>query len=179
MGIRLRNSQCILFSVMAGLIFLLNNGVVEARILACESFNQQPRYCRADTRGGVRLIRQISDSRCYEGDTWGYDPWGIWVTGGCRAKFEIGDYYAEPYGHRDYDDRNRPREGYQYRQTRRTIRCESWENRETYCRVPVGHARVEVERQLSDTPCQLGRNWGWNGGGIWVTRGCRAIFSIY
>jgi hypothetical protein len=25
----------------------------------------------------------------------------------------------------------------------------------------------------------MGENWGWDRGGIWVKKGCRAVFSIY
>jgi hypothetical protein len=38
----------------------------------------------------VALARQISNSMCIRGDTWGYDSNGIWVTRGCRAEFVLG-----------------------------------------------------------------------------------------
>lgn len=57
--------------------------------ITCSSDNGQRVYCNADTRGGVRLARQISGSRCEEGSTWGYDTRGIWVDRGCRAEFDI------------------------------------------------------------------------------------------
>lgn len=59
--------------------------------LRCESINDQWRSCPADTRGGVRLVLQLSPHGCWEGDTWGYDRNRIWVTRGCRAEFRIGD----------------------------------------------------------------------------------------
>lgn len=169
----------VFFSVGVGFLVLLGHAAVEARTLICESVDGQPRYCRADTRGGVRLVRQYSKSGCYEGRTWGYDRRGVWVTDGCRAKFELGEYYADPYGQRGYDDDYRPRDDRRYRYVPRTITCESWGNRLNYCRAPLGNARVEIDRQLSDTRCRLGVNWGWDGGGVWVKNGCRAVFSIY
>ena len=47
-------------------------------------------YCPADTRGGVQLVKQNSDSSCRQGKGWGYDRRGIWVNHGCRADFQVG-----------------------------------------------------------------------------------------
>jgi len=56
----------------------------------CASDNMERNYCNADTRNGVRIIRQRSESDCIYGRTWGYDRRGIWVDRGCRADFEVG-----------------------------------------------------------------------------------------
>jgi hypothetical protein len=55
----------------------------------CASDDGKRRYCGADTRGGVQLVRQRSGSPCDRGRTWGYDRNGIWVDRGCRAEFEV------------------------------------------------------------------------------------------
>ena len=58
----------------------------------CESVQSNSygrKYCPADTRGGVRLIRQISNSTCSQGSSWGYDTHGVWVDNGCQAEFEM------------------------------------------------------------------------------------------
>jgi hypothetical protein len=34
-----------------------------------------------------------------------------------------------------------------------------------------------MERQLSSQPCEEGRSWGYNERGVWVDRGCRAVFE--
>jgi hypothetical protein len=60
------------------------------QVLACSSDDGRRKYCNADTRGGVRMSRQVSGSPCREGETWGYDGRGIWVDRGCRAEFQIG-----------------------------------------------------------------------------------------
>ena len=60
-----------------------------ARVL-CESQNEAMNRCPADTTYGVTLARQISNSTCVRGQTWGYDANGIWVTRGCRAEFVLG-----------------------------------------------------------------------------------------
>lgn len=59
------------------------------RIL-CESQDRGMHRCPADTYWGVTLARQISDSVCVRGATWGYDANGIWVNNGCRAEFVLG-----------------------------------------------------------------------------------------
>src|SRR5438094_1874858 len=65
------------------------NVIPNAGTITCSSDNGRRVYCDADTRGGVRLVRQISGSRCVEGSTWGYDERGIWVDAGCRAEFDV------------------------------------------------------------------------------------------
>ncbi len=61
-----------------------------AQVMQCSSDHGRRTYCEADTRGGVRLMRQISGSACQEGETWGFDRRGIWVDRGCRGEFEVG-----------------------------------------------------------------------------------------
>jgi hypothetical protein len=57
--------------------------------VTCSSNDGRHEVCEADTRGGVRMIRQLSGSACEQGRTWGYDRRGIWVDRGCRAEFEV------------------------------------------------------------------------------------------
>ena len=58
-------------------------------VITCSSNHGERVYCEADTRGDVRLTRQISGTPCVEGSTWGADRRGIWVDHGCRAEFSI------------------------------------------------------------------------------------------
>ncbi|HEX6773150.1 MAG TPA: DUF3011 domain-containing protein [Acidobacteriaceae bacterium] len=58
-----------------------------AQTITCSSDDGGRRFCGADTRNGVRLVRQRSDARCTQGYSWGYDRRGIWVDRGCRADF--------------------------------------------------------------------------------------------
>lgn len=60
------------------------------RPFTCSSDNGGRVFCEADTRDGVRLLRQISGSPCRQGETWGYDRRGVWVDRGCRAEFALG-----------------------------------------------------------------------------------------
>jgi len=57
--------------------------------IRCESINNQRQYCSADTRGGVRLLQQVSNAACVQGSSWGFDQSGVWVDRGCRADFEV------------------------------------------------------------------------------------------
>jgi hypothetical protein len=40
-----------------------------------------------DTRGGVRLVQQTSQTQCREGSNWGYDRDSVWVDRGCAGRF--------------------------------------------------------------------------------------------
>ena len=59
-----------------------------ASTITCSSDNGQRQYCKADTRRGVRLIRQIHGSGCQPAN-WGYDARGVWVDRGCQAEFDL------------------------------------------------------------------------------------------
>ncbi|WP_313441009.1 DUF3011 domain-containing protein [Stenotrophomonas sp.] len=59
------------------------------QVIACHSNDRRQQYCEANIRRGVRLIRQDSRSACVEGNTWGWDRRGIWVSNGCRAQFQV------------------------------------------------------------------------------------------
>lgn len=43
------------------------------------------------------------------------------------------------------------------------------------CRTPF-HERALLSRELTDTRCIEGRNWGWRPGAVWVDGGCAAVF---
>ncbi len=81
-----------------------DNARLTSQTIRCESNNNARNYCPVDTRGGVRLSRQISGSACTQGSTWGYDNNRIWVDNGCRADFQVSSFGADatptPYGTR-------------------------------------------------------------------------------
>lgn len=58
------------------------------------------------------------------------------------------------------------------------MRCESRDFAHNFC--PSGGRVVSAQlvRQLSRAPCQLGRTWGWQGHGIWVSDGCAGDFQV-
>jgi hypothetical protein len=157
--------------------------------IRCESRDYRDRYCPADTYGGVRVARQLSNTACYQGRNWGYDEGGIWVSDGCAAEFVTNgdrpDYghggygygydgygYDEGYGRPSY---GRYRYGHGY--SGRMIRCESRDFRDGYCRANIRQG-ADIVRQISRSPCQYGRTWGYDRRGIWVTDGCAAEFAV-
>jgi hypothetical protein len=58
-------------------------------LVRCESSARETVRCKADTRRGVTLARQLSRAGCWYDETWGYDAKGIWVSNGCRADFAL------------------------------------------------------------------------------------------
>lgn len=60
------------------------------KTVRCESSSRETVQCKADTRGGVTLQRQLSRAGCWYDETWGFDSRGIWVSNGCRADFALG-----------------------------------------------------------------------------------------
>lgn len=136
-----------------------------------------------------RLSKQVSNTRCVYGETWGNERGSVWVDRGCRANFEParggwggGD---RPPG---WDD-----DGYPYPGSRpgwggggpgwddrpQEVRCDSNGGRYQVCPVDLGRdGRVRLVRRLSDSRCVEGYSWGWDRRGIWVDQGCRAIFQV-
>lgn len=59
--------------------------------LACESKDGKRNYCRVGgaENSEIRLSKQMSDSSCQEGSSWGRDDYGVWVDRGCRAEFRV------------------------------------------------------------------------------------------
>ncbi|HEX6750613.1 MAG TPA: DUF3011 domain-containing protein [Longimicrobium sp.] len=76
--------------------------------VTCESYEGQRQVCGADTRNGVRLVDQLSDRACVGGRTWGYTRNAIWVSGGCRARFQVGSStrYSRGTNYNDNYDNN-------------------------------------------------------------------------
>jgi hypothetical protein len=75
---------------LAAFALLAPAGPASAGTVRVESKDMQRTYKRASTRGGVRLVKQLSREACVEGVSWGFDRERIWVDQGCRAEFEIG-----------------------------------------------------------------------------------------
>ena len=114
------------------------------------------------------MVNQRSGSPCRQGYSWGYDRRGIWVDHGCRADFitRVAVGPGPGYG----PGGPPPQQG-------GVITCSSDNGRRNYCAVPTGRG-VRLVRQRSDSPCRQGSTWGYDRGGIWVDRGCRADFAI-
>jgi hypothetical protein len=130
-------------------------------LVVCESLNNTRHQCHDKVLGGVTLVRQMSDNPCVRGQSWGINQRGIWVDKGCRAEFSIG---------------GTPQTGTTQPMSTHTLVCESGGGKRR-CPVDTGFG-VRISRQISSHSCALGRDWGYDENGIWVTNGCRAEFVV-
>jgi Protein of unknown function (DUF3011) len=137
-----------------------------AHTLTCTSTNGGRNYCPVETRGGVRMVKQRSDTTCTQGVNWGFDNHGIWVNKGCSADFLVG----VP---------NHPVVPAETVETKsQTVNCSSDNGKREYCGVDAPNAKVRLIRQSTATPCIEGSTWGYDGRDIWVDRGCRGDFLV-
>lgn len=128
-------------------------------VVICESWQSRWAHCDADVSQTIRLARQrSSDAQCIRSQTWGVDATGIWVASGCKAEFQVGEVVnaGTPV---------------------RTIRCESNNGGRETCTVDTGKG-VVLTKQLSNLGCAKGKTWDYDEDGVWVSRGCRGIFTI-
>ena len=59
-----------------------------AASMICESRDYQQQFCATGRPiGRAWLIAQRSRATCVQGQSWGYDQGGIWVTQGCEGEF--------------------------------------------------------------------------------------------
>ncbi len=136
----------------------------------CESTNNRTERCASS--GRAEFIRQLSNTPCVRGQSWGTDARGVWVSNGCRGLFRNGGY-GNGYGNNNGGYNNGGYGGSDL------IRCESNDNRSRSCNF-TGNSRGEIRllRQLSGKPCVENQTWGRSRNGVWVTQGCRAEFVI-
>lgn len=130
-----------------------------ARTVSCGSDSGRWNHCAADTRRGVSLVKQTSRSQCIRGQSWGEDARGIWVSGGCRADFRLGNANGgeNPSAIR--------------------FKCESSDGSQRHCSSRY-RGDIRIVRQLSHSACIEGDTWGQDRDGVWVSRGCRAEFEV-
>jgi hypothetical protein len=140
--------------------------------IVCASQGREYTHCRADTRNGVVLFRQLSASVCLRDRTWGYDRHGIWVEDGCRGEFALGAREA------NHGWQEAPFPGDRPAHASTTQYCGSDEGRYRRCNVTV-RRDVRVLHQQSKAACIEHDSWGWDLNGIWVSKGCRAEFLVY
>ena len=138
--------------------------------ILCESKSSRYQQCNAGFRGPARLTRQLSQSACIEGRSWGQAQGMIWVSRGCRAWFEDsgwnngggspGNNGGGYPGNSDY-----------------SITCSSTNSDYRTCAWDDRYGRPRVIEQLSSQRCVEGQNWGYRDGNVWVNNGCRARFG--
>ncbi len=125
--------------------------------IRCESSDNRQKTCPTPWNALSRLVRQLSSTPCVEGRNWSSTHGQVWVNGGCRAEFAPG------LGNGNGNAQE--------------IRCESSDGRYRQCGTGL-YGRARLVRQLSDTACREGTNWGLRGGSLWVDGGCRGVFTV-
>jgi hypothetical protein len=60
----------------------------------------------------------------------------------------------------------------------KTVSCASDDGRRNECEADLRGYRLRDLDQASRTDCVVGRNWGYDDRGVWVTEGCRATFHF-
>lgn len=147
----------------------------------CASDGYQYNMCQVDTGRGsdVRLVSQVSKTRCIEGRTWGWNRAGIWVDQGCEGVFRVQRRWSGgDGGHHGGGGGGDWRPGPDWDRAIR-VRCASNGFQYNMCQVDTGRGSdVTIAKQISKTRCMEGRNWGWNRAGIWVDQGCEAEFVV-
>jgi hypothetical protein len=87
-----------------------------AEQITCESHSGRSEACGTIQAGSsVRVSRQLSGTACVEGKNWGTGPDldSIWVSGGCRAVFDVQPPYDASAGQYDQrDDQRAPAPAY-------------------------------------------------------------------
>ena len=128
--------------------------------VTCESMDNRYKSCRVSTNGSVRLERQVSQTSCVYGRTWGFDYNAVWVDRGCRGVFTVGGSGS----------------GWNSGNSGQRLTCSSDDRQYQFCRVQT-RGDVRLVRQLSQDACVAGRTWGFQGNQLWVDDGCRARFG--
>jgi len=140
----------------------------EGKRLTCSSKSGRFERCPAETRNGITLVRQISDSLCRKGRTWGYTRDYVWVDDGCRAEFRTGGGYSPAP----------PPDGSGAGSAADRITCQSRGESTRECSLDGSPRQVDLIRDLGEKRCKLGQNWGWNPRSIWVANRCGGVFEV-
>src|SRR3954466_5969960 len=76
------------------ILFVLTGAMAMAQsnnVFTCSSDDGRLHSCRVNTNQPIQFVRQRSDAQCVQGQTYGIDRGGVWVSNGCRADFAVGD----------------------------------------------------------------------------------------
>jgi hypothetical protein len=128
-----------------------------ANVVDCSSEGGRYRECTIGAGYFGRLLRDASNGRCRENSTWGTRNGVIWVTDGCRGRFE------KVRGHGGGNDRS-------------LFDCRSTDGRYHECSIGRGNS-VRIVREYSSGRCRPGATWGTRDEVVWVTNGCMAQFE--
>jgi hypothetical protein len=154
-----------------------------AEQVECASDKGRRVECPMNTRGEVRIVRQLSRAPCVDGQSWGLSKHSVWVSDGCRAVFasdgppeqQGGGYGAPAYGG-GFAGAQSYGGGGGGAAAPATVTCSSNDGGRTECDMDT-RGEVRLVRQQSRAPCVEGQSWGLSKHSIWVSGGCRATFQ--
>ena len=133
------------------------------RISCGTGANAREQCATGGAPSNVRLLRDLSGSRCRQNFSWGYTESVIWTSAGCRGDFEVtlgGTTGPAPGG------------------GTRTITCGNSYGAQMSCNAFGRVSNVRVARDLSNGRCRQGSTWGYSQQDLWVKDGCYADFEI-
>lgn len=178
-------------ALLAGILSLLHqpdDALARNQPVICESQNYGYQHCSMKTSYGVVLVNQLSRGRgeCIQGQSWGWDSGGVWVTQGCRASFIQGNWAssfpaaapaAQPAMPGSWDSGASSFGGGRCYRPEDAVACSSQNYGYTRCPMKTSYG-VKIVAQMSSGrgECVEGRTWGWDSGGVWVDGGCRGRF---
>jgi hypothetical protein len=133
-----------------------------SNLVDCASDGGRYRECPIGPGYFGRLVRDNSNGRCRESSTWGTRNGVIWVTDGCRGRFErvrgnSGGGGGGGSGQNLFD-------------------CRSTDGRLQECSIGRGYT-ARIVREYSSGRCRPQATWGLREGTVWVTNGCMAQFE--
>jgi hypothetical protein len=175
-----------LFSLLVPLLSFTGTQAY-AQKFSCGSNNNQYQMCQIPGNGNpqnVRMVRQLSQSACIQGRTWGTRGNQVWVDKGCRAEFQISGYGGPGYGGPGYGGgyhggppRGGPPAYYSGSFSNGRSNCTSGPGSgPVYCQSggPFKYANpVRV-----NNACVQNRTWGTSQYGLWVANGCSGQWEI-
>ncbi|MGB7737959.1 MAG: DUF3011 domain-containing protein [Steroidobacteraceae bacterium] len=126
-------------------------------VVDCNSDGGRYRECAIGAGYFGRLLRDNSNGRCRENSTWGTRNGVIWVTDGCRGRFEKVRGNAGGNSQNFFD-------------------CRSPDGRYQECSIGRGNS-ARIVREYSSGRCRPGATWGIRDDVVWVTNGCMAQFE--
>ena len=151
------------------------------RIIHCESTANGRNYC-----GDAHSRYSMSGNRdpdCIEGQTWGHDSRGVWVSGDCDADFSASSYDRDNgYGNNGYDDGQDEVPGNaEVEHTHyvdgdgQVIHCQSTADGRNYCGDRDSRYIISGTR---DPDCIEGETYGRDSRGTWVSGDCDAQLTL-
>ena len=169
----------LVLSTTGGLLAQASDAPAHAVIVTCTSAVGDPdrQHCDADTSTGVLLERSVGSAECVLGRNWGYDGQGVWVSEGCSGEFLVSGVPLQE----TVESAEAPAEGAAAPAPAQPVivTCTSAAGDPDRQRCDADTSTgVLLQRSVGSAECMLGRNWGYDGQGVWVSEGCSGEFLV-